>query len=70
MDPDLRRDNDTEYIELGQFIRLTGQQLPIAVLLLPHAKYADFGVGDLAIGLGFRNVKMAYDSSIAGQRDL
>ena len=55
---------------LSQLIRLAGQQLPIAVLLLPDAKYADFGVGDLAIGLGFRNVKMAYDSSIAGQRDL
>src|SRR6516225_1295720 len=38
----------------GQPPRRTRQQLPAAVLFLPHLHDADFGVGDLAVELAFQ----------------
>src|SRR6516162_11771702 len=44
--------------------RRTHRQLPAAVLFLPDLHDADFGVGDLAVELAFRDPKVSHDSVV------
>src|SRR5208282_14397 len=54
---------------LSQLEPLAGQQLPIAVLLLPDLQCTDLDTGGLAVGLHFSFEQMARDGSIADYRD-
>ena len=49
--------------------RRTRQQLPAAVLFLPDLHDADFGVGDLAVELAFRDPKVSHDGIVPDDLD-
>jgi hypothetical protein len=49
--------------------RRTRQQLPAAVLFLPDLHDADFGVGDLAVELAFRDPKVSHDGIVPEELD-
>ena len=44
--------------------RRTRQQLPAAVLFLPDLHDADFGIGDFAVELAFRDPKVSHDGVV------
>lgn len=49
--------------------RRTRQELPTAVLFLPNLHDADFGIGDFAVELAFRDPKMSHDGIVPDDLD-
>jgi hypothetical protein len=49
--------------------RRTRQELPTAVLFLPDLHDADFGIGDFAVELAFRDPKMSHDGIVPDDLD-
>src|SRR5215469_9620694 len=49
--------------------RRTRQQLPAAVLFLPDLHDPDFGIGDFAVELAFRDPKMTHDGVVPDDLD-
>src|SRR3984893_4399331 len=49
--------------------RCPRQQLPAAVLFLPDLHDADFGIGDFAVELAFRDPKVSHDGVVPDDLD-